>query len=134
MNFACNKANSASYDCSFCQNIVEVCEKCCLYQPDDLDFSKFLDEISQLTFLISEDVLLEDDRNILRTFYKNNEKPFLVCNQLWLKFGHEFFYLENNTIKFAVLFEINKVETLSKEIKKLVVANTRVTVLSKSFF
>lgn len=63
MNFVCNKANSASYDCSFRWNIVEVCEKCCLYQPDDLDFSKFLEEISQLTFLKSEDVLLEDNKH-----------------------------------------------------------------------
>ena len=134
MNFVSNKANSASYDSSFCQNIVEILEKCCLYQPNDAYFSKFLEEICQLTFLKSEDIILEDDRNILKTFYKNNEKPFLVCHQLWLKFGHELFYLENNLIKFAIVFEINKVETLLKEIRKLVVADTRVTVLSKSFF
>lgn len=77
---------------------------------------------------------MEDDRNILKTFYKNNQKAFLVLNQLWLKFGHEFFYLEENTIKFAIVFEINKVDTLLKEIKKLEMADTRVTVLSKSFF
>ena len=70
-------------------------------------------------FLKSEDVLLEDERNVLKTFYKNNEKPFLVCHQLWLKFGPEYFYLENKTIKFAILYEINKVATLLDEIKKL---------------
>lgn len=70
-------------------------------------------------FLKSEDVLLEDERNVLKTFYKNNEKAFLVCHQLWLKFGHEYFYLENKTIKFAILYEINKVATLLDEIKKL---------------
>lgn len=134
MNFVNNKANSASYDASFRRNLVEICEKCHLYQPNDADFEKFLQEMSQLTFLKSENILLEDDGNILKTFYKNNQKAFLVLNQLWLKFGHEFFYLEENTIKFAIVFEINKVDTLLKEIKKLEMADTRVTVLSKSFF
>lgn len=85
----------------------------------NINFKKFLEELSELMFLKSEDVLLEDERNVLKTFYKNNEKPFLVCHQLWLKFGHEYFYLENKTIKFAILYEINKVATLLDEIKKL---------------
>lgn len=134
MNFVCNKANSASYDSSFRRNLVEICEKCCNYQPNNADFTKFFEEISLLTFLKSEDILLEDGRNILKTFYNNNEKPFLVCYQLWLKFGHELFYLENYTIKFAIVFEINKVKTLLNEIKKLIVADTRVMVLSKFLF
>lgn len=134
MNFVSNKSNSASYDGSFRKNIVEKCEKCSHYLAEDVDFSKFLEELSQLDFLKSEDLLLEDDRNMLKTFYKNNEKAFLVCNQLWMKFAHEFFYLEQHTIKFVIVFEVNKVETLLKEIKKLYMVDTRVTVICKCFF
>ena len=95
MDFISIKANSASYDCSFRRNIVEVYEKCHLHQPEDIDFSNFLEELSQIDFSKSEGSLLEDDCNILKTFYQNNEKAFLVCNQLWLKFGHEFFIWKN---------------------------------------
>lgn len=118
MNFVNNKSSSTLCDGSFRKNIVEKCEKCSHYLAEDVDFSKFLEEISQLDFLKSEDLLLEDDRNMLKTFYKNNEKAFLVCNQLWMKFAPEFFYLKQHTIKFAIVFEVNKVETLLKKIKK----------------
>ena len=134
MNSINNKSNSASFDCSFCQNIIEICEKCKHYRPDDADFSAFYEELSQLNFLKSEELLLEDDRNVLKTLYKNNEKAFLVCNRLWMKFGHEFFYLEEHTIKFAIVFEISKVKTLLRKIKKLYKVDTTVTVLSKCLF
>ena len=58
---------------------------------------------------------------------------FLVCYQLWKKFGHEFFYLENHTMKFSIYFERNKAKTLLSEIKKLLLAEAKVTVLTKSF-
>lgn len=134
MNFVDKKWNSASCDTSFCRNVIEICERCCLHFPEKVEFQQFLEELFQITFLKSEDVLLEDERKVLKTLYKNNEKPFLVTHQLWLKFGHRFFYLENRTIKFAVLLELNKVQSLLKEIKKLEIADARATVLLKYFF
>ena len=137
MNVVSDKATNASYDCSFRRNIVEVCEKCLLHisnQETNDKFKKFLQELSQISFLKSQDILSEDDRIILKTFYKNNTLSFLVCNQLWMKFGHQFFYLEIETLKFSIVFEVKKVTTLLKEIKKLSLVDAKVTVLVKSFF
>ena len=44
------------------------------------------------------------------------------------------FYLEIETLKFSIAFEINKIETLLKEIKRLSLIDAKVTVLIKSFF
>ena len=76
----------------------------------------------------------ENKRRILRTFYVNDEKIFLVLYQLHMKFCSEFFYLDPKTLKFAVLYELNKVQTLLSDLEKLAVLNTRVTVFYKSFF
>ena len=51
-----------------------------------------------------------------------------------MKFGHQFFYLEIETLKFSTAFEVNKVTTLLKEIKKLSLVDAKVTVFVKSFF
>lgn len=132
MNFVEIKSEAASYDESFRRNLIEICERCILHFPDNIKFRQFLEEVYQIIFLKS-DVLEENERNILKTLYKNNEKPFIVCYQLWLKFENELFYLENRTIKFVIVYEINKAQILLKEIKRLEIANSRVIVSSKSF-
>ena len=60
----------------------------------------------------------KNKREIIRTFYPNNQKVFLICYQLWRKFDEEFFYLDNRTIKFAIFYELNNVQNLLTEIKK----------------
>ena len=42
--------------------------------------------------------------------------------------------MENYTINYSICFEINKVKILLSEIKKLLLSEAKVTVLSKSFF
>ena len=79
MNFMENKTRSASYDASFRRNVFEICPKCALYFPDVEEFKKFSEEISQLVFLKNESVLDDNEREIIRTFYLNNEKVFLIC-------------------------------------------------------
>ena len=137
MNFVSGKASSASYDCSFRRNIIEVCEKCIPQisnQEINEKFKNFFDQISQISFLKSQDLLPENKRDLLKVLYKNNPVPFFVCSQLWIKYGHQFFYLEIETLKFSIAFEINKIETLLKEIKRLSLIDAKVTVLIKSFF
>ena len=134
MNFMENKTRFASYDASFRRNVYEICQKCALHFPDVEEFKKFSEEISQLVFLKNETVLDDNEREIIRTFYLNNEKVFLVCHQLWRKFDEEFLYLDNRTIKFAIFYELNNVQNLLTKIKKLVEINARVTVFAKTFF
>ena len=134
MNLVEDKARSASFDSSFRRNVYEVCQKCILHFPEAEEFKKFAEEISQLVFLKNEGVLDENEREIIRTFYLNNDKVFLVCYQLWRKFDEEFFYSDNRTIKFAIFYELNNVQNLLTEIKKLIEINARVMVFAKSFF
>ena len=54
--------------------------------------------------------------NILEQVYKANIKQFLICHQLWQKFGTEFKFLEIVTMKFAIIFDINKAKIFIKEI------------------
>ena len=134
MNFMENKTRFASYDASFRRNVYEICQKCTLHFPDVEEFKKCSEEISQLVFLKNETVLDDNEREIIRTFYLNNEKVFLVCHQLWRKFDEEFLYLDNRTIKFAIFYELNNVQNLLTKIKKLVEINAKVTVFAKTFF
>lgn len=70
---------------------------------------------------------------MLEQNYKENIKPFLICNQLWQKFENEFNFLDLVTMKFAVIFEVNKTKSFNKEIKKIELLSAKVTVISKSF-
>ena len=94
-----------------------------------LDFN---DELEQLTFLQKEE-LAEYERKKLEKIFKANMVYFLVCHQLWQKFGPEFNFLEINTLKFAIIFETNKSKYLIKEIEKLLLLQAKVTVLSKTY-
>ena len=69
----------------------------------------------------------------LKTRRKKILNQFLVCDELWQKFGIEFNYLDVTTQKFAIIFEISKAKIFIKEIKKLELLNTKVMVISKTF-
>ena len=49
---------------------------------------------------------------MLEQTYKENVKSFLICHQLWQKFGNEFNFLDLVTMKFAIIFEVNKQKAL----------------------
>ena len=70
---------------------------------------------------------------MLEQAYKENVKPFLICHQLWQKFGNEFNFLDLVAMKFAIIFEVNKTKSFVKEIKKLELLNAKVRVISKTF-
>ena len=43
-----------------------------------------------------------EERKRLAEILKQNMKEFLICDQIFKKFGNDFFNLELNTLKFAV--------------------------------
>ena len=45
-------------------------------------------------------------------------ESFLICHQLFRRFGDEFHCLGTNTLKFAVIFERNKTESFLKDVEK----------------
>ena len=88
---------------------------------------------SDIIFHDKEAELGENERKILEEVYKNNLVHFLICHQLWQKFGSEFNFLEITTMKYAIVFETNKSNSLMKEIEKLTFLNAKVTVLTKTY-
>ena len=98
------------------------------------DLIEFLQQCNQLIFLEKKETLDNPQREILRKFDMDNKFLFLVFFQLWMKFGGEFMFLEPRTLKFAFVYESNKVTKLLSMIEKLNDLHTRVTVFSKSFF
>ena len=87
----------------------------------------------QLEILTKGEELDENETSIFEQTYKENIKPFLICHQLWQKFGNEFNFLDLVTMKFAIIFETNKTKSFIKEIKKLELLSAKVTVISKTF-
>ena len=134
MNFVQQSIDTASYDPLFRKRVKELCEKCIIHFPEKNDLKEFLQQCNQLIFLEKKETLDNPETEILRIFYMNNKFLFLVFFQLWMKFGGEFMFLEPRTLKFAFVYESNKVKKLLSMIEKLNDLHTRITVFSKSFF
>ena len=60
-------------------------------------------------------------------------ESFLICDQLFRRFGAEFHCLGTNTLKFAVIFERNKTESFLKDVEKQKLLTSRISVLSKTY-
>ena len=130
MDFVSNKAHFTSYNATFRKNILCIAQKCEELHEMPLEF---IEKLEQLIFLDKEEGLGEKERKILEGVYKNNPLHFLICHQLWQKFGPEFVFLGKTTMTFAILYETNKGKSLMKEIKKLTFLNAKVTVLTKTY-
>ena len=133
MEFVLRKANYASFNDFLRRNIVEITKKCEEFSDENGFFLDFFDELEQLEFLSKDEQLDENEMKILEQVYKWNIKQFLICHQLLQKIGPEFKFLEIVTMKFAIIFEINKTKSYIKEIKKLEILQEKVTVISKTF-
>ena len=64
----------------------------------------FIIKLGQLDFLQKEE-LAENERKKLEEIFKEHMVYFLVCHQLWQKFGPEFKFLEMNTLKYAIILK-----------------------------
>ena len=125
MDFAFKKAHYATFNSLFQKEILQIALKCEEINEISLDF---IDEIERLDFLQKEE-LVETGRKKLEEIFKANMVYFLVCHQLWQKFGPEFNFSEINTLKFAIIFKTNKSKPLLKKIGKLLLLQAKVTVL-----
>ena len=133
MEFVLRKDNYASFNDLFRRNIIQIAEKCEEFNDENGFLLDFIEELEQLEFLSKDEQLDENEIKILEQVYKANIKQFLIFHQLWQKFGNVFKYLELVTMKFAIIFEINKTKSFIKEIKKLKLLQAKVTVISKTF-
>ena len=89
----------------FRRNILSIAQKCEEHHKMSIDF---INELGQIIFLDKEEELQENERKILEEVYRNNLVHFLICHQLWQKFGPELNFLEITTMKYAIVFQTNK--------------------------
>ena len=115
MEFVFRKANFESFNGLLRRKILSIAEKC-NELGDDAEFSiDFIYDLNELELLNKEEELDENETKTLENTYKENIKLFLVCHQLWQKFGNEFDYLDVVTQKFAIIFELIKQKALLKK-------------------
>ena len=62
-----------------------------------------------------------------------NKKPFLLFDQINIKFGAEIFQLNDCCLKFATLFELEKIKEYLKKIDEIEKLEEKLYVISKSF-
>lgn len=129
MDFCLEKVSEASFDKEFQKEILLVAKK--VNEIIELDF---IDEIQDLVENKDGDEFNFEERKRFVDILKTNIQDFLVCHQLWKKFGTEFYDLERNTLKFAVHFKNNKAEGFIKEIEKKISLTAKVITLQKTYF
>ena len=120
MDFVLKKAHHAAFNSLFRKETLQIALKCEEINEMSLDF---IDELEQLDFLQKEEESAENKRKKLEEIFKANMVGFLICEQLWQKFGEEFNFLDTHTLKFAIIFETKKSKSLLKEIEKLIFAS-----------
>ena len=128
MDFVLKKAYYATFNSLFRKEVLQIARKCEEINEMSLEFIEELED-----FDLEKEELAENGRKKLEEIFKANMVHFLICHQLWQKFGLEFNFLEIKTLKFAIIFETNKSKSLIKEIEKLLFLNAKVTVLSKTY-
>ena len=84
MDFILKKARYASFNTLFRKEILQIALKCEEINEMSLDF---IDELEQLDFLQKEEELAENEIKKLEEIFKANMVGFLICEQLWQKFG-----------------------------------------------
>ena len=132
MEFVLNKASYEAYNGMLRKEIIEIAEKAEEFCDSPGFFVDFLYDLNELQF-INQDELNDFATKELEEVYKENISPFLVCHQLW-QFGNSFKFLELVTMKFAIIFELRKVKSFMKDIKKLELLQAKVIIYSKTFF
>ena len=129
MDFCLKKARFASFDSCFQKEIFQISKK-----VQEIVYIKpqFIEELQD--FIKEGDEELTPDK--IQKFEKilnNNMESFLICHQLFRRFGAEFHFLGTNTLKFAVIFERNKTESFLKDVEKHKLLTSRISVLSKTY-
>ena len=127
MDFCLREANIAAYDTKFQKETFLIAKK-----VQEFVFMKqhFIDKLESL---VKEDELNIDERLKFEKVLKNDMESFLICYQLFRKFGNDFYFMEPDTMKFSILSERNKTERFLKDVEKHKILTSRLLVLSKTY-
>ena len=125
MDFVLKRANYASFDTAFQKEIEVIAKRRAKVIKVDLDFIEKIEELG----LNEADEPVAEQRKDFENLLKENMKTFLICHQLYRKFGFEFYQLDTSTLKFAIIFERNISKSFVKEIEKLIFLECKVKVV-----
>ena len=94
---------------------------------------EYLNELRSLIDSITTNELHVDHRINFIEISKEKLKTFLLYDQINAKFGSEIFIMEENVLKTAIKFEVDKIKKFLKAKKKKKILEGYIYIFSKSF-
>ena len=128
MEFCKEKVHATSLNAEFQKQILSIALR---VQEAVFLKQRFIDELIDIK-IEEKEVTLEKKIKFEKVL-NNHLELFLICEQLFKKFGHEIFFLKNDTLKFAIIYERIKAENFIKDLEKKEAIDSQITVISKTF-
>ena len=94
---------------------------------------EYLNELRSLIDSITTNKLCIDHRINFIEISKKNSKTFLLYDQINKKFGSEIFIMDENVLKTAIKFEVDKIKRFLKAIDTMEKLEGYIYIFSKSF-
>ena len=94
---------------------------------------EYLNELRSLIDSITTNKLCIDHRINFIEISKKNSKTFLLYDQINKKFGSEIFIMDENVLKTAIKFEVDKIKKFLKAIDTMEKLEGYIYIFSKSF-
>ena len=94
---------------------------------------EYLNELRNLVDSITTNELHVDHRINFIEISKKNLKTFLLYDQINKKFGSEIFIMDENVLKTAIKFEVDKIKKFLKAIDTMEKLEGYIYIFSKSF-
>ena len=107
-------------------NVINQCRQNC-------KCSQYLREIKSLLDTINTNEISEDQKSIFEEISLKNSNSFLLYDQINKKFGSEIFIMNENILKTAVNFEVQKIKQYLKAIDTAEKLEGYIYIFSKSF-
>ena len=92
-----------------------------------------MNELRNLIDSVTTNELHVDHRINFIEISKKNLKTFLLYDQINKKFGSEIFIMDENVLKTAIKFEVDKIKKFLKAIDTMVKLEGYIYIFSKSF-
>ena len=136
MNFCMKKITDAADNKSFHKGICQIAKKIheiSKCEKEDCEVDQFIFAIDHVIKNMKSDEFDVDERAKFIEMSKKYVKTFLVCDQLFKKYGSEFYHLEDCKLKFAIYFEVEKVNSFVENIEKLKFLTAKNAVVEKTY-
>ena len=100
-------------------------------EEDSCELEEFINEISDVVNNKKAEDFDFAEKAKFVDILKKHTKKFLVCDQIFKKFGANFYDLEENTRKLAIYFEIEKAKSFIENIERMNFLADKYIIISK---